>query len=106
MIKKFREYIAENEEQEMSGEDTRQLKKLGMIEPVYHLTIEYDRREGGSPEEIEADYNLSCRLDDGELTLSGTRANIQDFIDDYSIIHGDWEEGTDGDFYAASNDWD
>lgn len=97
MLKTFKQYIAED----LQPDETRRLKGLGVLEPEYHLTFNWGRREGGDRAEIEADYNLSTHIDGDEITLTGTRANIEDFVADYGVIHDDWEEGTDGDFYAG-----
>lgn len=97
MLKTFQQFVNE----EIRPEEAGRLKTLGLLEPDYHLTFDWSRREGGSLEEIEADYGLVARLTGDEITLTGSRDEIEAFIEDYGVVHDGWEEATDGDFWAS-----
>jgi hypothetical protein len=58
---------------------------------VYTVYVEDDREPGGTDKEIKKDYNLTVanRTKDG-FDLVGAKKDIEDFVDDYSII-GDIE---------------
>jgi hypothetical protein len=60
-------------------------------EELYTVHVEDDREPGGTDEEIKKDYNLEVanRANDG-FDLIGTKKDIEDFVDEYSII-GDIE---------------
>jgi hypothetical protein len=58
---------------------------------VYTVYVEDDREPGGTDKEIKKDYNLEVfnRTKDG-FDLVGAKKDIEDFVEDYSII-GDIE---------------
>jgi hypothetical protein len=49
--------------------------------------IKDPRIPGGSPEEIEQDYDLEVSMnDDGTFLVEGSKENVDAYIDDYGIF--------------------
>lgn len=52
------------------------------------VEIDDKRLPGGSPQEIEKDYNLKVtKLSDGTFKVSGAQADVEEYLEDYSMTH-------------------
>ena len=58
-----------------------------MAKKIIEVFIDDARLPGGSAEEIKSDYDLDVSFfEDGTFNISGTRKNVDAYINDYGII--------------------
>ena len=65
-----------------------------MQEKTISVSFDHYRGEGGTPNEIQKDWNINASVDsDGCLTLTGNPEDVKAFLEDYGLMHlFDWED--------------